>query len=84
MTENLRAETERVLSAVSPATRRTLEESAAETGGWQDTLLNFVSTNIFEAMASATMVPIIVFSLDEPGGFRGILSGTGTYTRVHG
>ena len=40
-----------------------LEESAAETGGWQDTLLNFVSTNIFEAMASATMVPIIVFAL---------------------
>ena len=31
--------------------------------GWQDTLLNFVSTNIFDAMATATMVPIIVFSL---------------------
>ena len=40
-----------------------LEESAQETGGWQETLLNFVSTNIVEAMASATMVPIIVFAL---------------------
>lgn len=40
-----------------------LEESAKETMGWQDTLLNFVSKNIFEAMASATMVPIIVFAL---------------------
>jgi uridylate kinase len=28
--------------------------------------------------------PIIVFSLDEQGGFRGILSGQGTYTTVHG
>jgi uridylate kinase len=27
-------------------------------------------------------LPIIVFSLDEPGGFRGILEGKGTYTRV--
>jgi len=25
-----------------------------------------------------------VFSLDEPGGFRGILRGIGTYTRVQG
>lgn len=40
-----------------------LEESAQEALGWQDTLLNFVSTNIFDAMATATMVPIIVFSL---------------------
>ncbi len=28
-------------------------------------------------------LPIIVFSLDEPGGFRGILAGKGTYTTVH-
>lgn len=34
MTENLRAETERVLSAVSPATRRTLEESAGRLWAW--------------------------------------------------
>lgn len=40
-----------------------LQESAGEALGWQDTLLNFVSTNIFDAMSSATMVPIIVFSL---------------------
>lgn len=40
-----------------------LAESAGEALGWQDTLLNFVSTNIFNAMSTATMVPIIVFSL---------------------
>ena len=34
MTENLRAETERVLSAVSPAPRRTLEESAGRLWAW--------------------------------------------------
>ncbi len=40
-----------------------LQDSAAEALGWQDTLRNFVSTNIFDAMSTATMVPIIVFSL---------------------
>ncbi|ORV84554.1 dicarboxylate/amino acid:cation symporter [Mycolicibacterium iranicum] len=40
-----------------------LQESAQEALGWQDTVLNFVSTNIFDAMSTATMVPIIVFSL---------------------
>ncbi|MEO0830463.1 MAG: UMP kinase, partial [Pseudomonadota bacterium] len=35
------------------------------------------------ALARDNSLPIIVFSLDEPGGFRGILSGQGTYTRVH-
>ncbi|KRD06070.1 sodium:dicarboxylate symporter [Mycobacterium sp. Root265] len=40
-----------------------LQESAGEALGWQETLLNFVSTNIFNAMSTATMVPIIVFSL---------------------
>jgi len=25
-----------------------------------------------------------VFGLDEPGGFRGVLAGEGTYTKVHG
>ncbi|AUM74099.1 UMP kinase [Paracoccus jeotgali] len=34
------------------------------------------------ALARDNKLPIIVFSLDEPGGFRGILSGQGTYTRV--
>lgn len=41
----------------------TLEDEAGETTGWQDTLLNFVSKNIFEAMSTATMVPIIIFAL---------------------
>ena len=34
------------------------------------------------ALARDNKLPIIVFSLDEPGGFRGVLSGEGTYTRV--
>ncbi|ASP22240.1 UMP kinase [Antarctobacter heliothermus] len=34
------------------------------------------------ALARDNNMPIIVFSLDEPGGFRGILAGQGTYTRV--
>ncbi len=34
------------------------------------------------ALARDNNKPIIVFSLDEPGGFRGILAGQGTYTRV--
>ncbi len=34
------------------------------------------------ALARENGLPIIVFSLDEPGGFRGILEGRGTYTRV--
>ena len=36
------------------------------------------------ALARDNSLPIIVFSLDEPGGFRGILAGDGTYTKVHG
>ena len=36
------------------------------------------------ALARDNKLPIIVFSLDEPGGFRGILSGQGTYTVVGG
>jgi Na+/H+-dicarboxylate symporter len=40
-----------------------LQESATESAGWQETILGFVSTNIFEAMSSSSMVPIIVFSL---------------------
>ncbi|WP_136635352.1 UMP kinase [Pseudooceanicola onchidii] len=34
------------------------------------------------ALARDNKKPIIVFSLDEPGGFRGILAGEGTYTIV--
>ncbi len=36
------------------------------------------------ALARDNNLPIIVFSLDEPGGFKGILACEGTYTRVHG
>ncbi|MFQ6552014.1 UMP kinase [Aestuariibius insulae] len=36
------------------------------------------------ALARDNNLPIIVFSLDEPGGFRGILAGEGTSTTVHG
>ena len=36
------------------------------------------------ALARDNNLPIIVFSLDEPGGFRGILAGQGTYTTVSG
>jgi uridylate kinase len=36
------------------------------------------------ALARDNDLPIIVFSLDEPGGFCGILRGEGTYTSVHG
>ncbi len=38
-------------------------EKAGEATGWQDTILGFVSTNVFAAMSSAAMVPIIIFSL---------------------
>ena len=34
------------------------------------------------ALARDNAMPLIVFALDEPGGFRGILAGEGTYTRV--
>ena len=34
------------------------------------------------ALCRDNNMPLIVFSLDEPGGFRGILAGEGTYTRV--
>lgn len=36
------------------------------------------------ALARDNSLPIIVFSLDEPGGFQGILAGQGTYTIVGG
>ncbi len=34
------------------------------------------------ALARDNNLPLLVFSLDEPGGFRGILAGEGTYTKV--
>ncbi|NKX42706.1 UMP kinase, partial [Rhodobacteraceae bacterium R_SAG2] len=36
------------------------------------------------ALARDNNLPLIVFPLDEPGGFRGILAGQGTYTKVQG
>jgi len=36
------------------------------------------------ALARDNNLPLIVFGLDEPGGFRGVLAGEGTYTKVHG
>ena len=36
------------------------------------------------ALARDNDLPIVVFSLDEPGGFKGILAGEGTYTIVRG
>ncbi len=35
------------------------------------------------ALARDNALPIIVFSLNEPGGLAGIVQGRGTYTRVH-
>ncbi len=35
------------------------------------------------ALARDNKMPLIVFSLNEPGGFRGILAGEGTYPEVH-
>jgi len=34
------------------------------------------------ALARDNNLPLIVFPLDEPGGFKGILAGKGTYTKV--
>jgi uridylate kinase len=36
------------------------------------------------ALARDNKMPLVVFSLDMAGGFRGILAGEGTYTTVHG
>ena len=46
--------------------------------GWSDILLSFVSNNIFEALASAQMLPIIIFSLI----FGGILTTMGDKSKV--
>ncbi len=34
------------------------------------------------ALARDNNLPLIVFGLDQPGGFRGVLAGEGTYTKV--
>lgn len=35
------------------------------------------------ALCRDNKMPLVVFSLSEPGGFRGIMAGNGTYTIVH-
>lgn len=35
------------------------------------------------ALCRDNKMPLVVFSLNEPGGFRGIMAGKGTYTLVH-
>ncbi|PUB31976.1 Na+/H+-dicarboxylate symporter [Promicromonospora sp. AC04] len=55
----------------------TLEESAAQATGWQDTILGFVSTNIFDAMSTATMVPIIIFALLFGAALNAYIANTG-------
>jgi len=34
------------------------------------------------ALARDNAMPIVIFGLDQPGGFRGILEGQGTFTLV--
>ncbi|MCF4122616.1 dicarboxylate/amino acid:cation symporter [Antribacter sp. KLBMP9083] len=53
------------------------ELAAPETTGWQDTVLAFVSTNIVDAMSTATMVPIIIFSLLFGAALNGYVAKTG-------
>ncbi|MGV6839049.1 MAG: UMP kinase [Planktomarina sp.] len=43
--------------------------------------LNVMDASAF-ALARDNNLPIVVFSLDEPGGFKGILAGEGTFTLV--
>ena len=56
-----------------------------ETVGYDECLAKHLGVMDASAIALArdNNLPIIVFSLDEPGGFRGILCGEGTYTSVH-
>lgn len=55
-----------------------LQDSVSETTtGWQDTVLAFVSKNIFEAMSTASMVPIIVFALLFGAALNGYVAKTG-------
>ncbi|WP_205708461.1 cation:dicarboxylate symporter family transporter [Kineococcus siccus] len=54
-----------------------LAESAGPAAGWQDTVTAFVTTNIFDAMSTATMVPIIVFSLLFGVALNGYVARTG-------
>jgi Na+/H+-dicarboxylate symporter len=57
-----------------------LQDSAAGAGGWQQTVLGFVSTNVVEAMATANMVPIIVFALLFGAALNSYVARTGKRT----
>ena len=59
------------------ASAEAIAETEVQSASLQETLLNFVPVNIMEAMASASMVPCIVFSL-----FFG--AAMGIYTRKSG
>ena len=59
------------------ASAEAIAETEVQSASLQETLLNFVPVNIMEAMASASMVPCIVFSL-----FFG--AAMGIYTRQSG
>ncbi|PVE69791.1 dicarboxylate/amino acid:cation symporter [Microbacterium testaceum] len=50
---------------------------SAKPTGWQETVLGFVSTNIFNAMSTASMLPIIVFSLLFGLALNGYVRATG-------
>ncbi len=54
----------------------------AEAAPWQDTILGFVSTNVFAAMSSAAMVPIIIFSLLFGLALNAYVSSTGNRMMV--
>lgn len=60
------------------STVETLAVEAPEALGFQETLTNFVSTNIFQAMATADMIPIIIFSVLFGVGLNILVKNTGS------
>ena len=54
-----------------------LADSAPEAATWQDTVLGFFSTNVVASMSTASMVPIIVFSLLFGVALNGFVATTG-------
>lgn len=57
-----------------------LTAPAAEPATWQETVLGFVSTNIVDAMATGSMVPIIVFALLFGAALNSYVARTGQRT----
>lgn len=58
-------------------TAENLTVEVPEALGFQETVTNFVSTNIFQSMASADMIPIIVFSVFFGAGLNMLVKKTG-------